>query len=165
MRLLVDGAQGRRRTGNPHCVGQPAKRDEGELRPRTHVRTSQHVARVLAVPAVLVIFYPDAIRRTEISDGVKVLGHLGRLGQSREEAAHCEPDDTRMGGRSRIALLNVTKQTTTTRTLSVDDPTASMRPSTSTPATVTRTGSVNPHRLADQPHCSLLQVVFPLGGS
>jgi len=41
---------------------------------------------------------------------VKVLGHLGRLKQSREEAAHCEPDDTRMGGRSRIALLNVTKR-------------------------------------------------------
>ena len=82
MRLLVDGAQGRRRTGNPHCVGQPAKRDEGE-QAAFYVHASQHVARVLAVPAVLVIFYPDAIRRTEISDGVKVLGHLG-LGQSRE---------------------------------------------------------------------------------
>jgi len=110
MRLLVDGAQGGRRTGNPHCVGQSAKRDEGELRPRTHVRTSQHRGSCPSCPSCPSDFYPDVIRRTEIWDGVKVLGHLGRLKQSREEAAHCEPDDTRMGGRSRIALLNVTKR-------------------------------------------------------
>ena len=38
-------------------------------------------ARVLGVLAVLVISTPVGFRETEIQGGVKVLGHLGHLGQ------------------------------------------------------------------------------------
>jgi len=58
MRLLVDGAQGRRRTSNAHRVGQSSGREASELRPRTHVALGNIVARVPSVLRVPVISIP-----------------------------------------------------------------------------------------------------------
>jgi len=63
--------------------------------------------------------------------------------------------------RRRASLLPCNSRRPTC-TLSIEDLTASMRPSTSIPATLTRTGSINTRRLTDQPHGSRLRFVLPL---
>ena len=42
MRLLVDGAQGRKRTSDTYRVGQPLSREAGELGLASHVGTPPH---------------------------------------------------------------------------------------------------------------------------
>jgi len=49
MRLLVDGAQGRRRTSDTYRAGQPSSREAGELGLASHV-LAQHRGRYLPCP-------------------------------------------------------------------------------------------------------------------